>query len=55
MIYLQEIPQDGEEKTVEVSFSLLAGFTLGVLVGFLVRSEWRQFKANFDGHKESEH
>ena len=40
---------------VEVSFALLVGFVLGVLVGFLVRSESRQFKADFGDHKESEH
>ncbi len=55
MISLQEIPQDGEEKTVEVWFALLAGFVLGVLVGFLVRSESRQFKADFGDDRESEH
>ena len=55
MICLQEIPQDGEEKTVELSFALLAGFVLGALVGFLVRSESRQFKAGFGDYRESEH
>jgi hypothetical protein len=39
----------------EVAFALIVGFILGLLVGYLMRSEARQFEADFGGHKDAEH
>jgi hypothetical protein len=35
----------------EVAFALIVGFIVGLLVGYLMRSESRQFKADL-GHQE---
>jgi hypothetical protein len=40
---------------VEVAFALVIGFILGLLVGFLMRNESRQFEADFGGHEEAQH
>ncbi len=39
----------------EVAFALIVGFILGLLVGYLLRNESRQFKADFGGHEEVKH
>jgi hypothetical protein len=39
----------------EIAFALIVGFVLGVLAGFLMRSESRQFEADFGGHEDAEH
>lgn len=39
----------------EFAFALIIGFILGLLVGFLMRSENRQAEADFGGHKDVEH
>jgi hypothetical protein len=39
----------------EIYFAIIIGFILGILVGFLVRSESRQYQADFGGNKEAEH
>jgi hypothetical protein len=38
----------------ELAFALIVGFILGLLVGYLVRSESRQFEADF-GHEDTKH
>jgi Na+/H+-dicarboxylate symporter len=38
-----------------VVFALIIGFILGLLVGFVMRSESRQFKADFGGHEDADH
>jgi hypothetical protein len=38
-----------------VAFALLIGFILGLLVGFVMRSESREFKADFGGHEDADH
>ena len=39
----------------EVAFALIIGFILGLLAGFLMRSESRQFEADLSGHEDAEH
>ncbi len=39
----------------EVAFALIIGFILGLLVGFLMRSESRQYEADFGSHGDAEH
>jgi NhaP-type Na+/H+ or K+/H+ antiporter len=39
----------------EIFFAVLVGFILGVLVGYLLRSESRRFEADLTGHQEIEH
>ncbi len=39
----------------EIAFALIIGFILGLLVGFLMRSESRQFGADTGSHDDSEH
>jgi hypothetical protein len=39
----------------EVAFALVIGFILGLLVGFVMRSESRRFEADFGGHDDTEH
>jgi Na+/H+-dicarboxylate symporter len=39
----------------ELAFALIVGFILGLLVGYLMRSESRQFEADFGGHDTTEH
>jgi hypothetical protein len=39
----------------EVAFALIIGFILGLLVGHLMRSESRQFEADFGGHEDTKH
>ncbi len=39
----------------DIAFALIVGFILGLLVGFLVRNESRQFEADFGGHEDAEH
>ncbi len=39
----------------EIAFALIVGFTLGLLVGFLMRSETRQYEADFGGHRDAKH
>ena len=38
-----------------VAFALVVGFILGLLVGFLMRSESRQFKADFGDNEDAKH
>jgi len=38
-----------------VAFALVIGFILGLLVGFLMRSENRKVEADFGGHQDAEH
>lgn len=40
---------------VEAAFALVIGFILGLLAGFLMRSESRQYDADFGGHGDAEH
>jgi hypothetical protein len=37
----------------ELAFALIVGFILGLLVGHLMRSESRQFEADFGGHDDA--
>ena len=39
----------------EVAFALIIGFILGLLVGYLLRDEARQFEADLGGHEEAKH
>ncbi|MEJ2737723.1 MAG: hypothetical protein P8189_29905 [Anaerolineae bacterium] len=39
----------------EVAFALIIGFILGLLVGFVMRSESRQYTADFGGHEDADH
>jgi hypothetical protein len=39
----------------ELAFALIVGFILGLLVGYLMRSESRQFEADFGGQEDAEH
>ena len=39
----------------EVAFALIRGFILGLLVGFVMRSESRQYMADFGGHEDADH
>jgi hypothetical protein len=38
----------------EIVFALIIGFILGLLVGFLMRSENRRYEADFGGHGGTE-
>ncbi len=38
-----------------VAFALIIGFILGLLVGFVMRSESRQYTADFGGHEDVDH
>jgi len=38
----------------EIAFALVIGFILGLLVGFLMRSENRRYEADFSGHGNAE-
>ena len=38
----------------EIVFALLIGFILGLLVGFLMHNESRQFEADLGGHDTAE-
>ncbi len=38
-----------------VAFALIIGFILGLLVGFVMRSESREFEADFGGHEDADH
>jgi NhaP-type Na+/H+ or K+/H+ antiporter len=38
----------------EIAFALIIGFVLGLLVGFLMRSENRRYEADFSGHGGAE-
>jgi hypothetical protein len=38
-----------------VAFALIIGFILGLLVGFVMRSESRQYTADFGGHEDADH
>ena len=38
-----------------VYFALIVVFILGILVGFLMRNENRQYEADFGAHQEAEH
>ena len=40
---------------VEAAFALVIGFILGLLAGFLIRSESRQYDADFGGQGDAEH
>jgi hypothetical protein len=40
---------------LDVYFALLVVFILGLLVGFLMRSENRRFEADFGGDEDVEH
>lgn len=39
----------------EIAFALIVGFALGLLVGYLMRSESRQYEADFGGHEDEQH
>jgi hypothetical protein len=39
----------------EIAFALIVGFILGLLAGYLMRSESRRFEADFGGAEESDH
>jgi hypothetical protein len=39
----------------EIAFALIVGFILGLLAGYLMRSESRQFEADFGGPEEAGH
>ncbi len=39
----------------EVVFALIIGFILGLLTGFLMRSENRKVEVDFGGHDDAEH
>ncbi len=39
----------------EIAFALLIGFILGLLVGYLLRNESRQYEADFGEHEEAKH
>jgi hypothetical protein len=39
----------------ELVFALIIGFILGLLVGFLMRSENRKVEVDFGGHQDAEH
>jgi hypothetical protein len=38
-----------------IAVALIVGFILGLLVGFLVRSESRQFEADFGDQPDTKH
>ena len=38
----------------EIAFALVIGFILGLLVGFLMRSENRRYEVDFSGHGGAE-
>ncbi len=38
----------------ELAFALIVGFILGLLVGYFMRNESRQFEADF-GHEDAPH
>ena len=38
----------------ELVFALMVGFILGLIVGFLMRSENRKVEVDFGGHKDAE-
>jgi Na+/H+-dicarboxylate symporter len=40
---------------IEIYFAIIIGFILGILVGFLMRSESRQHQADFGGNEEAKH
>lgn len=39
----------------ELAFALIIGFILGLLVGFLMRSENREVEAGLGGHQDAKH
>jgi hypothetical protein len=39
----------------QVAFALTVGFTVGLLVGYLIRNESRQYEADLGGHEGAEH
>jgi multisubunit Na+/H+ antiporter MnhE subunit len=39
----------------EVAFALIVGFIVGLLVGYLMRNESRQFEADLGSHEDAEH
>jgi NhaP-type Na+/H+ or K+/H+ antiporter len=55
IIYNVQRTSDIGEIVVEAAFALVIGFILGLLAGFLMRSESRQYDADFGGHGDAEH
>jgi NhaP-type Na+/H+ or K+/H+ antiporter len=50
-----DVPVIEGEIMTEIAFALIIGFILGLLAGFLMRSESRQFEADFSGHEGADH
>jgi hypothetical protein len=53
---IKDVPQRHKGvRMLDVYFALLVVFILGLLVGFLMRSENRRFEADFGDHEDVEH
>jgi Na+/H+-dicarboxylate symporter len=50
---MKDVPKAKGDEMAGVAFALIIGFILGLLVGFLMRSEAREFEADFGGHGDA--